>query len=102
VPETVAIHALTIGAIGGLTLGMMTRTARGHTGRSLKADRFEVAAFALVQLAALTRVLGALVTPGAYVASVAISSVLWSAAYGIYAVRYWPILTRSRLDGKAG
>ena len=102
VPESVAIHALTIGAIGGLTLGMMTRTARGHTGRALKADRFEVAAFVLVQLAALARVLGALFAPGAYAESVALSSLLWSAAYGIYAVRYWPILTRSRLDGKPG
>src|SRR6185295_3143572 len=31
-----ATHALTVGAIGGLTLGMMTRTARGHTGRPLE------------------------------------------------------------------
>ena len=71
VSEPVAIHALTIGAIGGLTLGMMTRTARGHTGRSLKADRFEVAAFVLVQLAALARIVGALATPWWYVESVA-------------------------------
>jgi uncharacterized protein involved in response to NO len=68
----------------------------------LQADRFEVAAFVLVQLAALARVLGALFAPGAYAQSVALSSLLWSAAYGIYAVRYWPILTRSRLDGKPG
>lgn len=37
-----ATHALTVGAIGGLTLGMMTRTARGHTGRPLAADGFDI------------------------------------------------------------
>src|SRR3954468_20614003 len=47
-----ATHALTAGAIGGMTLAMMTRTARGHTGRTLIADRFEVTMFALVQVAA--------------------------------------------------
>ena len=46
--ESFAIHALTVGAIGGLTLGMMTRTARGHTARPLVADRFELAMFLLI------------------------------------------------------
>jgi uncharacterized protein involved in response to NO len=27
---------------------------------------------------------------------------LWAAAFGIYAVRYWPVLTRSRVDGQPG
>ncbi len=35
-----------VGAIGGMTIGMMTRTARGHTGRPLIADRFEIACYA--------------------------------------------------------
>ena len=47
--ELFAVHALTIGAIGGMTIGMMTRTARGHTGRPLVADRFEVACYVLVR-----------------------------------------------------
>src|SRR5205814_4882390 len=41
VPATLATHALTIGVIGGMTIGMMTRTARGHTGRTIAADRGE-------------------------------------------------------------
>ena len=43
-PAALATHALTVGAIGGLTLGMMTRTARGHTARPLTAGRAEVSA----------------------------------------------------------
>ena len=97
-----ATHALTIGAIGGMTLGMMTRTARGHTGRPLVADRFEVAMFALVQLAAVARVFCGIASPGMYMLTVQLSGLMWSAAFGLYAIRYWPVLTRARLDGKPG
>jgi uncharacterized protein involved in response to NO len=102
VAEALAVHALTIGAIGGLTLGMMTRTARGHSARPLVAERAEVACYALVLLAAAVRVVGPLVAPNAYVASVFVSGVLWSAAFALYFIRYWPILTRPRLDGRPG
>jgi uncharacterized protein involved in response to NO len=102
VGEPLALHALTIGAIGGLTIGMMTRTARGHTGRPLRADGFELACYLLVQLAAITRVLGAILVPNAYLATVVASAGLWSAAFAIYAVRYWPVLSRPRLDGMPG
>ena len=97
-----ATHALTVGAIGGLTLGMMTRTARGHTGRPLVADGYELAMFLLIQVAALARVFGGIVSPALYLPSVELSAVLWAAACGLYAIRYWPVLTRPRLDGKPG
>ena len=97
-----ATHALTTGAIGGLTLGMMIRTARGHTGRPLAADRFEIAMFALVQVAAVVRVFGGIAFPGLYMMSVQLSGLLWAAAFGLFTIRYWPVLTRSRLDGKPG
>jgi uncharacterized protein involved in response to NO len=99
---TFAIHALTVGAIGGMIIGMMTRTARGHTGRPLKADGYEVACYAMVLLAALVRVLTPLLAPEWTVAAVLGSAALWSAAFGLYAVRYWPVLTRPRLDGRPG
>lgn len=95
-------HALTIGVIGGMTIAMMTRTARGHSGRRLAADAFDVACFLLVQLAALTRVFGGLAVPEAYRATVVISGICWSSAFALYAIHYWPMLTRPRLDGKPG
>jgi uncharacterized protein involved in response to NO len=91
-----------VGAIGGLPLGMMTRTARGHTARSLVAERFELAMFLLVQVAAMVRVFGGMASPGLYMASVQLSGLLWAAAFELYAVRYWPVLTRPRLDSKPG
>ena len=97
-----AIHALTTGAIGGMTLGMMTRTARGHTGRPLIADGFELTMFLLIQIAAVVRVFGSMAFPTLYLPSIQVSGVVWAAAFGLYAVRYWPVLTRPRLDGKPG
>ena len=99
---TQATHALSIGAIGGLTMGMMTRTARGHTGRVLVADGFELTMFLLIQAAALVRVFGGIALPDFYLVSVQLSALLWAAAMGLYAIRYWPVLTRARLDGKSG
>ncbi len=102
IAEPLAVHALTIGAIGGLTIGMMTRTARGHTGRPLTADRFEVACYVLVQLAAAIRVFGGMLLPDIYLTTVVTSATCWSSAFALYAIRYWPVLTRARVDGKPG
>jgi uncharacterized protein involved in response to NO len=102
VAEPLALHALTLGAIGGLTIGMITRTARGHTARPLKADGYEATAYLLVFAAALARVFGPMLLPAHYLACVQASGLLWVAAFGLYAVRYWPVLTRPRLDGKPG
>ena len=92
----------TIGAIGGTTMGMMTRTAKGHTGRPLVATPAEVVAYLLVEAAAVVRVFGGLVLPSYYVGTVVASGLCFAAAYALYAILYWPILTRPRLDGRPG
>ena len=97
-----ATHALTVGAIGGLTIGMMTRTALGHTGRLLKASRLDVTCYLLVLGAALVRVLVPLLVPAQTINAVLVSAALWSAGFALYALTYWPVLTRARLDGKPG
>jgi uncharacterized protein involved in response to NO len=102
VPPGLATHALTVGVIGGLTLGMMTRTSRGHTARPLKVGAWETAAYVLVHLAAAVRVLAPLVLPQFYVFWVVVSGVLWSLAFALFTVVYIPILTRPRLDGQPG
>ena len=97
-----AAHALTAGAVGGLIIGMMTRTARGHTARPLRADRCDVACYLLVLIGALVRVAVPLLAPALTQASVLLSAALWSAGFALFALRYWPVLTRPRLDGKPG
>jgi len=102
VANSAATHALTTGAIGGLVIGMMTRTARGHTARPLRADSFDIACYALVLLGAVVRVLVPMVIPQSTLPAILVSACLWSAGFALYAVRYWPVLTRPRLDGKPG
>jgi uncharacterized protein involved in response to NO len=102
VPVALATHALTVGAIGGLTLGMMTRTARGHTARPLVAGAAETSAYLLVQLAAVARVLVPLAIPAAYLAATLVSALFWFAAFAAFTVAYVPILSRPRLDGQPG
>ena len=99
---SVATHALTAGAIGGLTIGMMTRTTRGHTARPLRADRFDVACYLCILIAALVRVAVPLVAPGATVGAALVSGWLWACGFGLFTLRYAPMLLRPRLDGKPG
>ncbi len=96
------IHALAIGATGGLIIGMVTRTARGHTGRPLLASPIEVAAYSLVMLAALIRVFVPLLAPQFLVLSVIAAATAWSLAFALYLGRYTPWLLRVRIDGKDG
>lgn len=97
-----AIHALAVGAIGGLIIGMITRTARGHTGMPLQAERAEVTAYALVMVAAIVRVAVPVLFPQALVEAAVIAGACWCTAFAVYAYSYWPILTRRRIDGKPG
>lgn len=96
------VHALAIGATGGLIIGMVTRTARGHTGRPLRASRAEVLAYALVMAAATLRVLVPLVAPQWLVPALIGAAFAWGAAFAIYLFVYTPWLLGTRLDGKDG
>jgi uncharacterized protein involved in response to NO len=101
-PPSPATHALTVGAVGGLVIGMMTRTARGHTGLRLQADRFDVASYVLVFVAAAVRVGVPLAAPAWTSAAILASGACWSLAFALYAVRYAPRLARPRVDGRPG
>ncbi len=102
VPAGLATHALTVGAIASLTLGMMTRTSLGHTGRPLQTGRAEVFCYVAIQLAALARVFVPMLFPPFHLHAVIASGLLWSLAFGVFTISYWTILSRPRLDGKPG
>jgi uncharacterized protein involved in response to NO len=102
VPVSAGVHALAVGATGGLIIGMLTRTARGHTGRPLQVSRWEVAAYVLVFGAAVCRVFMPLVAPQGFLHFVAGAAAAWSAAFLIYLFIYTPWLTSTRLDGNDG
>jgi uncharacterized protein involved in response to NO len=101
-PPTAALHALTVGAIGSMTLGVMSRASLGHTGRDIAAPVPIVAAYGLVSLAAVLRVFTILVAPAWYLDSILVSGALWVLAFSLFVVVYAPILTRPRPDGRPG
>ncbi|MCC6621915.1 MAG: NnrS family protein [Deltaproteobacteria bacterium] len=99
---TAPTHALTVGALGTLVLGMMARVSLGHTGRPLAAPRPVALAFGLVLLAALLRVVPPLISPDLYVPALVASGSVFALAFGIFVAVYAPILTRPRVDGAPG
>lgn len=102
VGTSAGIHALTVGTTGGLIIGMVTRTARGHTGRPLQPSRLEVAAYLLVAGAALVRVVLPLLAPQQFALWLMASAAAWALAFAMYLFVYAPWLTAPRLDGKDG
>ncbi len=102
VPSSAALHALTAGAIGTLTLGMMARVSLGHTGRPLAAGPALTAAFVIVTAAALIRVAGTFLDYALYQRALEVSAALWSTGFAIYLLKLSPALFSPRPDGKPG
>jgi uncharacterized protein involved in response to NO len=94
------LHALSAGAIGTMTLAIMTRATLGHTGRDLTADRITLVLFGLVQAGALVRVF-APVLPAAYQDVLALAGAMWGAAFLLFLWRYGPMLLGPRATGPA-
>lgn len=90
--QSLATHALAVGGIGGLVLAMIARVSLGHTGRALLPSKWIVAGFALVVVAGLSRVV--LVPFSGW--GLALSALLWCAAYGLFVLRYTGILLKPR------
>jgi uncharacterized protein involved in response to NO len=95
VPASAGIHAWTGGAIGIMTLAVMSRASLGHTGRSLVATKPTQAVFGLVILAALARICAAL-EPQWSTTLLHTAGFAWAAFLGFTAA-YWNVLTRPRV-----
>lgn len=98
-PVSAAMHALAAGAMASMTLAVMTRATRGHTGRPLEADRATVVIYLLVTLGAVLRVVAPLL-PIDYMLSIRLAGGLWGAAFLLFALAYGPMLLGPRADGK--
>jgi uncharacterized protein involved in response to NO len=95
-------HAITVGGIGSLTLGMMARVSLGHTGRALAAGPAMRWAFLAMIAAAFVRVVVPFLAPAWYLRSLVGAGVLWSLAFLTFLIVYAPILSSPRVDGKPG
>lgn len=93
IPISSAMHALAAGAMGAMTLAVMTRATRGHTGRPLEADRATVGIYILVHLGALLRIVAPLL-PFDYMLVIALAGGLWGAAFLLFLLVYGPMALR--------
>jgi len=89
------LHAWAVGAIGTMTLAVMTRASLGHTGQPLAASPATQAIYAAILLAAFTRILAAL-APGWSDALLPVASAAWMAAFLGFAAAYGPALCRTK------
>lgn len=94
-------HALGVGAVGTLILGVMTRVSLGHTGRPLRLPALVVWLYGAMLVAACARLLTALGWVG-YTPGITLAAAGWIIAYGGFVLIYWPILSRPRADGRPG
>jgi uncharacterized protein involved in response to NO len=100
-PPTTALHALTVGAIGTMTLAVMTRASLGHAGRTLSAGPWTNAIYLLVTLAAVLR-LAAPLAGSQMLLTLSLAGAAWCAAFGFFIVFYGGLLIRPRASGDAG
>lgn len=97
-----SLHALTVGGIGVMTLGMMARVSLGHTGREMKLDRWMSLAFVILNLAAVFRVILPVLIQDYYLQLINIAGWLWAIAFTLFIVVYAPMWLQSRIDGREG
>lgn len=95
IPAAAAIHALSAGAIGTMTLAVMTRATLGHTGRALTADPLTRALYLLVTLAALARLAAAFGLAG-HDPLLWLAAAAWTGAFGLFTLRYGRYLAAGR------
>lgn len=97
-----AEHWLLAGAMANMMLAMMARVSLGHTGRPLISHNIMSLAFSALALAGVIRSLGAWIFQEYYLNSLLLTAILWCAAFSLFLICYWPILTKARVDGKTG
>lgn len=93
-----AVHLIAVGGIGALTVGMMTRTALGHTGRPIAAPAGLSRAFILM-LAATALRLASVFADTLHEVLLAGSGLCFAAALALFVWRFAPWLLRPRADG---
>jgi uncharacterized protein involved in response to NO len=102
VPRSEALHGLAIGAVGTMTMAVMSRASLGHTGRPLEAPRLAAVGYLVISGAALFRLTAPLLGANLYLPALVVSSCLWSVAWLSFLIAFGGALVRPRIDGRPG
>jgi len=95
VPTSGALHAWTTGAMGLMTLAIMTRASLGHTGRDMSTTPTTVAIYGAMLVAAMARIAAPLL-PAFYYQMLLIAGGAWFLAFALFVVAYGPMLVRAK------
>lgn len=93
VPAAAGLHALGTGAVGAMTLAVMTRATLGHTGQELKAGKGALFIFVSVLLAGSLRILAAFVP---FDVAIDMAGTAWVAAFAGFSLIYGTALMRPK------
>ncbi len=88
-PASAGLHAWTMGAIGLMTLAVMTRASLGHTGHQLAASVRTEIIYLFALIAALARILAAFEPSSALLYAAGLA---WVLAFGGFAAFFGPLL----------
>lgn len=103
VSRSLAVHALTVGGVGLITLSMMSRVTLGHTGRSIHEPlRYTGLAQLLIVAGAVMRVIAPMLWARAYDSWILLSQLCWIAGFALFLALYARLLLRPRTDGREG
>lgn len=94
-PRAAAIHVWTAGAIGLMTLAVMTRASLGHSGRDLHATPATTFAYCVLIASVAARVLADL-TFDLRSLFLDASAALWIVAFATFVMAYGPMLATSK------
>lgn len=97
-----ALHVFGIGATGGLIIAMITRTALGHTGRLLVAGVGETTCYLGIQVTLLIWLVANSKHNVWFYPLMVVAGFCWMGVFLVYLLKYFPILTKPRVDGKPG
>lgn len=89
-----AVHAWTAGAVGVMTLAVMTRASLGHSGCALVATRGIEISYAFVVAAALLRIVGGLTISPDWLIEVA--GIAWVLGFSLFVFQFAPLLLKAR------
>jgi uncharacterized protein involved in response to NO len=95
IPSAAGIHAWAGGAIGTMTLAVMTRASLGHTGHALSASYATQAIYAAVVIAACTRIAAA-IEPAYGLSLLCVAAAFWAVAFIGFGATYAPILVAAK------
>lgn len=94
-PRVLPVHTIAMAGFSVMIIGMVTRTALGHTGRPLATDRTIRASYWLMLIAVALRLAAIAATP-ASVALLYMAAGAWIVSLGLYLWQFTPILIRPR------